>query len=46
MIRSFDCELKNLLLTDLKIVGIASKALVKKINKTDASLTGKQLKIA
>ncbi len=46
MIRSFDKELKTLLLNDLKIVGMASKALVKKINKTDSSLNRKQLKIA
>lgn len=32
MIKSFDKELKNLLLTDLKVMCVASKALSKKIN--------------
>ncbi len=32
MIKSFDKELRNLLMTDLKVMRVASKALAKKMN--------------
>ncbi|MVN21065.1 hypothetical protein [Mucilaginibacter arboris] len=35
MIKNFDKELRNLLLTDLKVARVASKALVKNINPLD-----------
>ena len=37
MIKNFDKELKNILLTDLKMVRIAGKAIAKKINTINAA---------
>lgn len=34
MIKNFDKELRNLLLTDLKIMRVASKVIAKKINRS------------
>lgn len=35
MIKNFDKELRNLLLSDLKVVKMAGKAFVKNINRID-----------
>lgn len=44
MIKKFDKELKNLLLTDLKVMRVASKAIAKNINHLNTN--GKHLSIA
>jgi len=46
MIKSFDKELKKLLLTDLKVIRIASKSFVNNINRLNATLDNKQLSVA
>jgi hypothetical protein len=37
MIKNFDKELRNILLTDLKMVRVAGKAIAKKINNLNAA---------
>ncbi|MEX8547402.1 MAG: hypothetical protein V5804_07355 [Mucilaginibacter sp.] len=46
MIKSFDKELRNLLMTDLKVMRVASKAIAKKINRISTNEGEQQLSIA